>query len=252
MDKQNINSKINDNPDKHKECECEKCNSFKNNLSHIIMLINMFGDNLIDLEKRNEDFIVFLKKKDPHKLYFDFAQYENDIKMITLQLKELKSSVLIIGNSEFIDLYQDTMEKFILNVKKYNNISDTYRNNLIKIIKSQIKLVNPNVNIDDIKIDDPFNFDYNKIFLIKNDTKKRNTYEYIESRHNRILKLEKSLNEVQTLFLITNALIIEHDEKINAIKLNIHDTKNTMDDAQNILKKTYNEKKNIKTKCSLL
>lgn len=146
-------------------------------------------------------------------------------------------------------IYRNISKRLALAVGNHMNMEDEHKDKIKKIFGNQLKLVDP--SITDEKIDDIIALgNYDAFKTSKRFIKAVEMQQYIENRHNEIIKLYKSLEETKNLFLVLNVIINEQSEKINKIEENIQTAKTDVEIGKEQLENKAIGKKN--RKCMVL
>jgi len=124
---------------------------------------------------------------------------------------------------EFLDLMQD-----------YQTIQNNYNEKSRDLVKTQMLIVNPAATEQDIE--KAIEQGPDQVFAMDRRRAAQESYDYIQSRHNEILKIEKSLEEVHQMFLDMAVLVEEQSEVIDRIAYQVSNAKRDIKLAKEDLK----------------
>jgi len=122
--------------------------------------------------------------------------------------KNIHSSLL----EDFLDLMQD-----------YQGIQNKHNEEMRKLVKTQVLLVNPKATEEDVE--KAIEAGSQTIFASESTRAAQESLRYIQNKHTEILKLEKSLEEVHQLFVDMAVLVQEQSETINRIAVQVSKAK---------------------------
>ncbi len=131
------------------------------------------------------------------------------------------------------------------NMQKYQDIQDRFSNFITHNTKNQVRLVNPEATEEDINQALEANPD--QIFSLS--SRATTALAYVQDRHQKILQLQRSLEEVQQMFIDLSALVQHQSEVVDRIAFNIHSAKEDVVVATQELKQAQ---KISRRKCSLM
>ncbi|KAN0043242.1 hypothetical protein ACTA71_010882 [Dictyostelium dimigraforme] len=116
-------------------------------------------------------------------------------------------------------------QKFIEMMREYQDIQNNYRNKYKEKIERQYKIVKPEATQQEIneaiQSGDSKKIFEESILYTHLHTQALNALDYIQDRHNDIIKLEQSIKELHQLFLDMAVLVHNQGELLNVIEGNI-------------------------------
>lgn len=119
---------------------------------------------------------------------------------------------------------QEEKDQFVALIKKYIEIQEDYKKNKMALITTQLKIRNPNLTEEEC----------NNIIMQGNYKNSlciydvHSMYDYVSLRHQEIMKLEQSLQEVRELFISTYALVEIQGDRVDTISDSITNAKNNV------------------------
>jgi len=125
-----------------------------------------------------------------------------------IKKKNIHTSLL----EDFMDLMQD-----------YQGIQNKHNEEMRKLVKTQVLLVNPDAKDEDVE--KAIEAGPQLIFTSDRAKAAQESLRYIQNKHTEILKLEKSLEEVHQLFVDMAVLVQEQSETINRISYQVSNAK---------------------------
>ncbi|EGC29034.1 hypothetical protein DICPUDRAFT_93226 [Dictyostelium purpureum] len=147
---------------------------------------------------------------------------------------------------------QNTLtQKFVEMMKEYQEIQTNYKNKYKEKIERQYKIVKPDATQEEIQ-EAMASGDSKKIFeetilYTHLHTQAKNALDYIQDRHNDIVKLEQSIAELHQLFLDMAVLVETQGELLNQIEANVNSTVlNTKEGVENLAEANRLHKKSRK------
>lgn len=140
------------------------------------------------------------------------------------------------------NLYQSLFNFFMTNMQKYQDIQNRFTNFITHNTKNQLLLVNPQATEEDINQANP-----DQIFSLS--SRGNVALAYVQDRHQKILQLQRSLEEVQQMFIDLSVLVNQQSEVVDRIAFNIHNAKEDVLVATQELKQAQ---KISRRKCSLI
>ncbi|KAM9995537.1 hypothetical protein ACTFIY_001734 [Dictyostelium cf. discoideum] len=205
------------------------------------------------------------------------SKYEDDIQQMldgtNKSFSELKKKLdtMKINNDKFAatktatptevrirsNMHNTLTQKFVEMMREYQEIQNNYKNKYKEKIERQYKIVKPDATQEEIReaIDSG---DSKKIFeetilYTHLHTQAKNALDYIQDRHNDILKLEQSIAELHQLFLDMAILVETQGELLNQIEANVESTVlNTKEGVENLAEANRQHKKSRKKMYILL
>ncbi|EAL72628.1 t-SNARE family protein [Dictyostelium discoideum AX4] len=204
-------------------------------------------------------------------------KYEDDIQLIlevtNSSLSELKNKLdtMKISNEKYSysksstptevrirnSMLNTLTQKFIEMMREYQEIQNNYKNKYKEKIERQYKIVKPEATSQEIN-DAIQSGDSKKIFeetILHTHlhTHALNALDYIQERHNDIIKLEQSIKELHQLFLDMAVLVHNQGELLNVIEDNINSAvSDTREGTQNLQEANKLHKKSRKKMYILL
>jgi t-SNARE complex subunit (syntaxin) len=158
--------------------------------------------------------------------------------------KERENIISIINNQCKIlnpILFKDQYEQFNNLIKKYLTIQKHYRDTERQILTTQLILKDPSLTVgmaDNIITNGQC--PKNILQLSHANVNANEMYNFVKQRHEQVLKLEKSIQEVNELFIGMYAIIEEQGETVDRIKNKTESAKNNtgyaVHDLRNALK----------------
>ncbi|KAN0000131.1 hypothetical protein ACTFIZ_008584 [Dictyostelium cf. discoideum] len=148
-------------------------------------------------------------------------------------------------------------QKFIEMMREYQEIQNNYKNKYKEKIERQYKIVKPEATTQEIN-DAIQSGDSKKIFeetILHTHLHNQalNALDYIQERHNDIIKLEQSIKELHQLFLDMAVLVHNQGELLNVIEDNINSAvSDTREGTQNLQEANKLHKKSRKKMYILL
>ncbi|KAN0027392.1 hypothetical protein ACTFIU_010339 [Dictyostelium citrinum] len=154
-------------------------------------------------------------------------------------------------------MYNTLTQKFIEMMREYQEIQNNYKNKYKEKIERQYKIVKPDATHQEIN-EAIQSGDSKKIFeetilYTHLHTQALNALDYIQDRHNDIIKLEQSIKELHQLFLDMAVLVHNQGELLNVIEENINSAvSDTREGTQNLQEANKLHKKSRKKMYILL
>eukprot|EP01128_Nolandella_sp_AFSM9_P006457 TRINITY_DN3325_c0_g1_i1.p1 TRINITY_DN3325_c0_g1~~TRINITY_DN3325_c0_g1_i1.p1 ORF type:complete len:265 (+),score=68.20 TRINITY_DN3325_c0_g1_i1:236-1030(+) len=123
-------------------------------------------------------------------------------------MKNAHKSVL----NEFLDIMQD-----------YQTTQNNYNEKSRDLVKAQVLVVNPNATNEDVE--KAITLGPAQVFAMDRHRAAQESYDYIQHRHDEILKIERSLDEVHQMFVDMAVLVDEQSEVIGRIAFQVSNVK---------------------------
>jgi len=206
-------------------------------------LQNIYGEVLDDFDAKSKK----KKGKDVETL----IQAINDLaQRIRDQLKRLGNTIIKESDDGFTteerikkNLHTSLLNEFLEIMQCYQSLQNKHNEEMRSIVKNQVLIVKPNATEDEVE--QVIQSGSDQIF-ITNSARGRaaqDSLNYIKDRHNEILQLEKSLEEVHQLFVDMAVLVKEQSEKLNRIAFQVQNVKRDVLAATDELKQAQRIKK---------
>jgi len=147
---------------------------------------------------------------------------------------------------------QNTLtQKFVEMMREYQEIQNNYKNKYKEKIERQYKIVKPDATQEEINAalesGDSKKIFEEQILYTHLHTQAKNALDYIQDRHNDILKLEQSIAELHQLFMDMAVLVETQGELLNQIEANVESTVlNTKEGVENLAEANRLHKKSRK------
>ena len=136
---------------------------------------------------------------------------------ITIRSTNLKNSLKQLESTDKVKQTQHSalVTKFVNEMQDYKQIQQDYKQKKEKKLQRQLLIVNPKMTREEIEQEISKG---DQIFSMTKKTAAKQVYEEIESQHLEILQIEKSLLELQQLFIDMATLIDSQGEVLNSIE----------------------------------
>lgn len=153
------------------------------------------------------------------------------------------------------NIHTTLVSKFVEQMQKYQDVQSKYKQQFKKQAKEQILTVNPKATDEQIeeavesgRVQDVFTDR-----MLERNQAAKHALAYVKAKHQEIIKIEQSLNDLYTLFSDMAALVAEQSELLNSIEHNIDTTKAYVEEGRKQLQKANKlAKKRTRTRMILL
>jgi len=121
------------------------------------------------------------------------------------------------------NIHTSLFEDFMDIMQDYQGIQNKHNEEMRKLVKTQVLLVDPNATNEDVE--KAIEAGPQLIFASERAKAAQESLKYIQNKHTEIVKLEKSLEEVHQLFVDMAVLVQEQSETINRIAYQVSNAK---------------------------
>jgi syntaxin 1A/syntaxin 1B/2/3 len=139
------------------------------------------------------------------------------------------------------NIHGTLVEDFLDMIHEYQAIQNNHNEEMRRLVKAQVRLVDPSAT--DETVEKAIMGGPQMIFSSEKAKAAQESLNYIQNKHTEILKLEKSLEEVNQLFVDMSVLVQQQSEMINNITDQVGDAKNDIREGTEELRKAYKIKK---------
>eukprot|EP01125_Pyxidicula_operculata_P005965 TRINITY_DN2084_c0_g1_i1.p1 TRINITY_DN2084_c0_g1~~TRINITY_DN2084_c0_g1_i1.p1 ORF type:complete len:266 (-),score=59.83 TRINITY_DN2084_c0_g1_i1:84-881(-) len=120
------------------------------------------------------------------------------------------------------NLHTSLLNEFLELMQVYQSLQSRHNEEVRNLVISQVKIVKPNATEEEVE--NVIQSGGDQIFATSKSAA-QDSLNYIKDRHNEIVALEKSLEEVHQLFVDMAVLVEEQSEKINRIAFQVANVK---------------------------
>lgn len=122
-----------------------------------------------------------------------------------------------------VNTHRSLTKDFLDIMQEYEELRNSYNKTSRDIVKSSILVSNP--ELTDEQVEKVIQLDPDQMMALNRKENAKEAYSYIQDRHNEILKIEKSLEEVHQMFIDMAVLIKEESETVERVSYQVQNAK---------------------------
>jgi len=216
----------------------EFMSSFFHNVTEVKVNLKKLDNNVKDLEERYAKQLGTVDTKEKKKVATEVNKVIDDTNSIANKVKK-KLQEMANVKQEATDeaglaearirksTHTSLVQRFVEIMEQYQASQAKYQKQYRENVERQIKIVKPEVTQQEVE-ETVQSGNADRIFaskLVDRRAAAESALTYIKDRHDEIVKITKSLEELHNLFIDMNVLIQEQGEMINSIAFNVRSTK---------------------------
>ncbi len=175
-----------------------------------------------------------------------------ELKSQTAQMKEMDPTNTEIRVRD--NLLSTMTRKFVEVMKEYQQVQTNYRTQIVKKTKRQVEIVKPDATpeeVDAIVMSGGADQLIQQQILTGNANESvKQMYENVQSKYNEVLAIEKSVQEIQQMFVDFALLVEQQGELLDSIEFQVQQTIEHVDEGNVQMEQAIQYRKNI-VKCRI-
>jgi t-SNARE complex subunit (syntaxin) len=151
------------------------------------------------------------------------SKIREDLKLVASALPPESNDGLATHERIMKNSHKSLTKEFLDLMQEYQTIQKNYNEKSRDIVKAQVILVNPSATEQDVER--AIELGPDQVFAMDRRKAAMESYNYIQNRHDEILKIERSLEEVHQMFVDMAVLVEEQSEVIDRIAFQVQNVK---------------------------